>query len=87
MSESKPIFDPPRWPGGPKICVYENLPSFVDEAEIKAFNLSCGDRPIEAKWQCSKCGCWHVILKPQSPAGDSSGNGRPFTYNTPRYGR
>ena len=65
------IFEPnPRWPGGPKICVYENLPAFETEKELFAFNASCGGSSIMLKWQCAQCGCYHYHAAPPAPSAE-----------------
>ena len=77
----------PRWPGAAQICIFENLPAFATERALNSFNATCGSRPIVEKWECQKCGCWHAILQPQAPAGDSSGGARTFSHNIPQYRR
>jgi len=46
--------DPPRWPYGPRICDYSNLPAFDTIAEGLAFHIV----PL-LRWHCQHCGCWH----------------------------
>lgn len=70
------LFDPPRWPGGPKICKAENLPAFQTVKEMAAFHDSLpGVKTLTVKL-CPVCDCYHAYTKPRSPSGDSSGSSR-----------
>jgi len=53
------LLDPPRWPGGPKICIVANLPAFETEADAMQFNGGEHPLPVLARWQCQSCGGWH----------------------------
>ena len=52
------FLDPPRWPGGPQICIVANLPAFETESAGIAFNNK-SHLPVLARWQCKACGGWH----------------------------
>lgn len=87
-AKAEEIFEKkPRWPGAPKICIYENMLAFETEKELNAFNDTCASPQIVEKWICKACGCYHYVAKPTPPAGASSGTGREFKYNPPRYRR
>lgn len=77
----------PRWPGAPKICVFENLPAFEDDRALKAFNETCGDHGVLLKWRCTSCGCLHFYADPPAPAGGSSGTKRVYVHPVPRSAR
>lgn len=63
MSE---LFDPPRWPGGPHICVEENLPAFKTPEELKVFTGSIRvDTNLE--WVCKACGEHHFWSHSKPP--------------------
>lgn len=53
------FLDPPRWPGGPQICIVANLPAFETEAQAIKFNSSDHPLPVLARWQCKACEGWH----------------------------
>lgn len=77
------LFDPPRWPDGPAICVYENLPAWKSEKEMLTV---CGSEGIviKYKWRCPVCSSIHIIAT-YPPSGASSGSARDFTPKPPRY--
>jgi hypothetical protein len=68
----------PVWRNCPPLCDLTNLPAFETWKDADAFNKRDGDPSILLKWQCSYCHGWHYWIKPRSPAGDSSGSGRPY---------
>lgn len=71
------LLDPPRWPGGPPICVTVNLPAFTTHAALKAFHAASGPScKVISEYECVKCGHWHAETKAPDPAGASSGTGR-----------
>jgi hypothetical protein len=60
MPAQTEIFDPPRWPGGPHICVYENLPALPSCKELNQFlDANAPGIIILAQWKCKRCGEWH----------------------------
>ena len=73
MSE---LFETPRWPGGPHLCEYENLPAFPTPADIKDFNEGSDAVHELARWQCPICQEWHFTCEMRAPAGATSGRGR-----------
>lgn len=80
--------EPPRWPGGPPICPYENLPAFATWSEAARFQEdNAPGNGIAHKWQCQKCGMWHFIGKPRQPSGTTSSSERYFEPRPPRYQR
>jgi hypothetical protein len=71
------VFDPPRWPGGPPICVAENLPAFKDLKEIADFiERNCPAIRTWSKWQCRACNMWHHDGSHPGASGASSGTTR-----------
>lgn len=53
--------DPPRWPGGPEICVATNLPAFETEKVLKGWmELNAPECKIERTGKCGECGMWHA---------------------------
>lgn len=74
MSE---LFDPPRWPGGPHICIKENLPAFATkELLFKELERFSPGVHIDRIGKCSVCGEWHAATTAREPGGNSSGSGR-----------
>lgn len=69
--------DPPRWPGGPGICVSHNLPALATLNDIMAFHAKNGPScKVNLVWKCETCGFWHAETSAPDPAGGSSGTGR-----------
>lgn len=75
--------NPPRWPGGPEICDFTNLPAFESETTFiewheapKRGNPLYEPSSVVRKWKCDKCDGWHFVTKPRPPSGSSSGTGR-----------
>jgi len=56
------FLNPPRWPGGPKICIVANLPAFETEADAIASNERNGHLPILVRWHCKSCGGFHQFV-------------------------
>jgi len=76
-------FEPARWPGGPIICLKENLPAFTSKEAALDYhrgpnktNPQYEVRLIKKIGKCGFCGWWHMVIKPRDPAGSSSGVGR-----------
>ena len=69
-----PLFDPPRWPGGPHHCNYENRPAFPDMKALKSFIDD--STKLLVVWKCEVCGEWHFTSTMRPPSGDTSGSGR-----------
>lgn len=69
--------DPPRWPGGPRICPVANLPAFQIWADAAEF-LDALHGSAKVKWICRHCEHWHFWGDPNSyaPAGQTSGTCR-----------
>lgn len=77
MTAEPELFEPPRWPGGPLICVAVNLPAFPTKEEALAFHEKNGPgNRITRIGQCETCKYWHYLVKPRPPSGDSSGSSR-----------
>lgn len=53
-------FDPPRWPGGPFICIAANLPSFETVAAAKKVSVTMAGDNLAATWTCQACGLLHA---------------------------
>jgi hypothetical protein len=70
------LFDLPRWPGGPHICIAANLPAFETVAAAKAITSTCEKDFLKETWTCSVCGMLHADYEEHSPSGSSSGNPR-----------
>jgi hypothetical protein len=55
------LFESPRWPGGPQICVAVNLPALPSRAALEKFlkqnGPSCSVKHIG---KCEACGQWHA---------------------------
>ncbi len=73
----KSTLNPPRWKGGPDICISENLPAFETVQQMQAFNAanapSC---KVVRFWRCEVCDHYHEETKAPDPTGGSSGTGR-----------
>ena len=55
------LFDPPRWPGGPLICIYENLPAFDTLKDLNHFHeRNAHQAVVDGKWLCHRCGKYHM---------------------------
>lgn len=61
--------DPPRWRGGPKICVLENMTAWESPADFyswfyapKTNNPNYENNPVLSQFQCSFCGQWHFEI-------------------------
>lgn len=71
------VFDPPRWPDGPRICTVANLPSFADDQSVSDFrDKNCPSHTIIAKWRCKVCRGIHFWSVGGDPSGASSGTTR-----------
>lgn len=57
---TKPDFDSPRWPGGPKICTKTNLLAFRDGKEVDAFQKTNLPGMSEIKRVTCSCGMIHA---------------------------
>jgi len=45
-----------RWPGAPPICLYENLPAFLDRSEMLQFHDDTNpSTTITLYWRCKVC--------------------------------
>lgn len=66
--------DPPRWPGGPRMCPAANLPAFEDERE-RGRHETPGSKVL-LKFRCRGCGLLHYYAGGHDPAGHSSGSTR-----------
>ncbi len=70
-------FDPPRWKGGPLICIAANRPALETLSKLRAFTASNGTLcTLVKEWQCESCGWFHAETLAPDPAGASCGNGR-----------
>ena len=69
-------FAPARWPGGPHICEFENLPAFATAKELHAFDAGCDANHILCAWECQACHEWHATYEMRAPSGATSGSGR-----------
>lgn len=79
------LFEPPRWSGGPKLCVAENLPAFETKQAMEEYIANqCPSCHILDKWKCEACGMWHMDGTAPDPAGASSGTGRHRNYQRRR---
>jgi hypothetical protein len=77
MKPSAPsLFDPPRWPGGPRICVAANLPAFETVAEARDITRTNEGDSLKESWTCTVCGMIHATYKARPPSGATSGSGR-----------
>lgn len=75
MTAAVQLFDPPRWPGGPHICRYENLPAFASLKSLNDFHDGCKSAVITEKWKCPVCHEYHAKfggMTRQSAAGSAS---------------
>ena len=70
------LFDPPRWPGGPFICIAANLPSFETAAAARNMNRTLEGDSVDETWECKACGMTHAGHKYRPPSGATSGSGR-----------
>lgn len=63
---SEKVFDPPRWRGGPTICITANLPAFETEKALAQFHEANGPgTSIHEQWKCEACDCWHYTAAVQ----------------------
>lgn len=76
--------EPARWPGGPKICPFENLPAFTTLKDAKKFEDSLGVMHVVRTWRCPKCGCVHFIADTNH---NTSGTARVLEHAKQRYER
>lgn len=78
MSREHPenLFEKPRWPGGPHLCLATNLPAFETVESAKALTRTVDGDSLKSSWTCSVCGMIHAEYTIRSPAGSSSGAGR-----------
>ena len=56
---TKCLFEPPRWRGGPPICLEANLPAFATWDEARKFILSLNGKGDVVRWRCEFCNCFH----------------------------
>ena len=68
---------PPRWRGGPHVCIKTNLPAFETKADLLRFMATSAPAcPILKIWDCVDCEGWHARTTSRDPSGGSSGTGR-----------
>lgn len=71
------LFDPPRWQGGPVICIEANLPAFPSAKDAEAFHKANGSlNAMSNLHRCEVCDWWHYDSQNYGPAGASSGTTR-----------
>ena len=89
--ENKAWLEPPRWPGGPLICGYENLPAYVTLAEVKHWQEQCHSAVTKFVWRCHACGMLHdkfIGLTRNSGTGSTLKNMlKPYKVRAEREGR
>lgn len=71
------MFDPPRWQGGPDICIEANLPAFDTQDAANKFHKANGSlNAMSNLRRCPVCDKWHYDSQNYGPSGASSGTTR-----------